>query len=428
MYLTHLSLTHFRNYTRLELDLSARVHVIRGDNAQGKTNLLEAIYYLATTRSPLTSTDRELIQWQAHDEVIPHARARAVYVRQGEEHTIDATLVLERENGAGRGAQRGVTGPPTRYRRQIEVDGVPRRAMDVVGRLNAVLFMPQDIALVTGSPGDRRRHLDITLCQIDPIYCQSLSRYNRVLGQRNALLREGRPSEDQLAYWDAQLTRLGGLILERRLWAIGQLDAQARTAQHNLTGGSERLEIAYRCNLEEPLNDTAEGGDHALGTTSAALGACLAGPADAEALTEWFARALRAARGEERRRGVTVVGPHRDDIRFYIDGHDAIVYGSRGQQRTVALALKLAEVELMRGETGETPVLLLDDILSELDERRGRHVLETVSAAQQVLMTTTDLRGFAPEFIQQAMLWTVVAGTVEASGEAEDDDVAASLA
>jgi DNA replication and repair protein RecF len=421
MYLTHLSLTHFRNYTRLELDLPARVHVIRGDNAQGKTNLLEAIYYLATTRSPLTATDRELIQWEAHDEVIPHARARAVYVRQGVEHTIDATLVLERENGAQRGAQRGVTGLPTRYRRQIEVDGVPRRAIDVVGRLNAVLFMPQDIALVTGSPGDRRRHLDITLCQIDPIYCQSLSRYNRVLAQRNALLREGRPSEDQLAYWDAQLTRLGGLILQRRLWAIGQLDAQARTAQYNLTGGGERLEIAYCCNLEEPLNDIADCGDQI-----AALGACLAGPADAEALTEWFARALRAARGEERRRGVTVVGPHRDDIRFYLDGHDAIIYGSRGQQRTVALALKLAEVELMRGETGETPVLLLDDILSELDERRGRHVLETVSAAQQVLMTTTDLRGFSGEFIQQAMLWTVVAGAVETSGEAEDDaDVAA---
>jgi DNA replication and repair protein RecF len=421
MYLTHLSLTHFRNYTRLELDLPARVHVIRGDNAQGKTNLLEAIYYLATTKSPLTSTDRELIQWQAHDEVIPHARARAVYVRQGEEHTIDATLVLERENGAERGAergaQRGVAGPPTRYRRQIEVDGVPRRAMDVVGRLNAVLFMPQDIALVTGSPGNRRRHLDITLCQIDPVYCQSLSRYNRVLGQRNALLREGRPSEDQLAYWDAQLTRLGGLILERRLWAIGELDERARIAQHNLTGGGERLEIAYRCNLEEPLSDTAEG---------EALAEILAGPADAEGLAAWFGRALRAARGEERRRGVTVVGPHRDDIRFYLDGHDAIVYGSRGQQRTVALALKLAEVELMRGETGETPVLLLDDILSELDEGRGRHVLETVAGAQQVLMTSTDLRGFSGEFIEQAMLWTVVAGAVEASGEADDaDDVAA---
>ncbi|MBC7237022.1 MAG: DNA replication/repair protein RecF [Chloroflexi bacterium] len=395
MYLTHISLTNFRNYTRLELDLPARIHVLLGDNAQGKTNLLEAICYLSTTKSPLASADRQLINWSAYEEVIPYARAKVAYIRRGEEHTIETILVLERENGT--------SGPPTRFRRQIQVDGLPHRAIDVVGRLHTVLFMPQDITLVAGSPGDRRRYLDITLCQVDPVYCRNLSRYNRVLAQRNALLREGRAAEDQLAYWDEQLTHLGGLILERRLWATAQLDIKARTAHERLTGAQERLDITYESNLVEAPIKEAE---------RRLLQEALAQP-QVEGLVEWFQRALKAARPEERRRGITLIGPHRDDIRFHIDGVDAIVYGSRGQQRTVALALKLGEMALMHQETGEMPVLLLDDVLSELDERRSRHVLEAALAAEQVLMTTTDLKDYRPEFIARAMTWRVVAGRIE---------------
>ena len=191
MYLRHLSLANYRNYARLEIDLQARIHVLQGENAQGKTNLLESIFYLATTKAPLASSDRQLISWAANDEVIPFARAQALFVRAGEEHTIETTLVKEqRANSDSEEAS---------FRRQTRLDGVPRRAMDVVGKLNVVLFLPQDIDLVSGSPTRRRRYLDITLCQIDPFYCRSLSRYNRIITQRNALLRHIREGQARVA-------------------------------------------------------------------------------------------------------------------------------------------------------------------------------------------------------------------------------------
>jgi len=392
MHLTHLSLSQYRNYARLELDLGARVHLFCGDNAQGKTNLLEAISYLSTTRSQLTSLDRELIRWEALEDVIPSARVAVTYRRGGEEHDIDVALVLDRENGPDT--------PPTRYRRSIQVDGMSRRSMDVVGNLNTVLFLPQDIGLVTGSPGNRRRYLDITLCQIDRSYCRALSRYNRIVSQRNALLRQGRPSDAQLAYWDEQLIAQGAAVLARRVEAVHQMDGLAANAHAALTGGTERLALRYMPSLDD------------LTTGETPLTSDIAGELGVAGLSAHFARALRAARADERRRGVTLLGPHRDDLRFFINGIDAIVYGSRGQQRTAALALKLGEVALMRAETGESPVLLLDDILSELDEVRGRHVLDTVAEAEQVLVTTTDLRGFTPAFLANTELWRVSQGTV----------------
>ncbi len=386
MYVERLSLTHLRNYTRLELLLPARIHVLRGDNAQGKTNLLEAVFYLATTRSPLASSERQLVQWSATDEVIPYARAEAAYVRGGQAHTLEITLVLEpQENGA-----QGLT-----LRRKIRLDGAPRRAMDVVGQLNVVLFLPQDVALVDGAPSARRRWLDITLCQIDPAYCRALSRYGRILTQRNALLRalqKRRASASELDYWDAQLCACGGAVLARRAWAVDQLNPLVDAVQRTLTGNAESLALTYQSGV--PLQ-----GDEAT-----IVGA--------------YAQALRAARREETARGVTVVGPHRDDLRYALNGVDATVYGSRGQQRTVALALKLAEMDLMAQQTGEMPVLLLDDVASELDTQRCAWLLERISSAQQVLLTTTDLHVLTPAFLERAQLWQVLAGTVTAMGGA----------
>lgn len=386
MYVKQLALTHLRNYTRLELSLPARIHVLRGDNAQGKTNLLEALFYLATTRSPLASSERQLIQWSAADEVIPYARAEATFVRGGQEHSLEITLVLEpQENGARELA----------LRRKIRLDRAPRRAMDVVGQLNVVLFLPQDVALVDGAPGERRRWLDITLCQIDPAYCRALSRYGRILTQRNALLhalQERRAAVGELDYWDAQLCECGGTVLARRAWAVEQLNPLADGVQRTLTGDAEHLSLTYQS------------------------GVALQG--DEAAIRAAFARALRAARREETARGVTVVGPHRDDLRFALNGVDATVYGSRGQQRTVALALKLAEVDLMAQQTGEMPVLLLDDVASELDAQRCAWLLERISSAQQVLLTTTDLHVLTPAFLERALLWQVAAGTVTPVGGA----------
>jgi len=402
MYLKRLSLTNFRNYARLEIDLPARISLLQGENAQGKTNFLEAIYYLATTRSPLAPADRQLISWAADDEVIPYAHLEGTYTRGGEDHTLEMTLVKERQPDGEPAAMI--------FRRQIRLDGVNRRALDVVGKLNVVLFLPEDVTLVAGSPEERRHFLDVALCQIDPVYCTSLSRYNRVVTQRNALLhqiREGQANPNQLEYWDEQLTRLGTYVLSRRLWATDELNTQVAEIHPALTGEQERLVLIYRASIaKRPGREMLPGSDDWPETPS---------PLDALAesrLAEAFRRALQDVRREELARGVTVIGPHRDDLALLANGIDMTTYGSRGQQRTVALALKLAEVGLMCHQTQEMPILLLDDVISELDRQRGEFLLKRISQAQQVLVTTTDLRYYAPDFLASVALWRVAGGTI----------------
>ncbi len=391
MYLTHLSLAYYRNYARLEVDLQARVHVLSGANAQGKTNLLESIYYLATTRSPLTSSDRELLSWAAAAEPIPYVRVEGTYQRGGQERTLAVTTVQDPPEGD---AELGA------LRRQVRVDGVPRRAIDALGMLNVVLFLPEDINMVTGPPGGRRRYLDVTLCQIDPAYCRALSRYNRVVTQRNALLRqvrEGRPNGTQRDYWDDELVRLGSQVLARRLQVVDQLGRLAAEIHPTVTGAAEDLALRYQSSCGEPPQGESTVDD---------------GAGSRQSLEESFRQGLAAARREENARGVSLVGPHRDDLRFLINGRDGTIYGSRGQQRSVALSLKLAEVSLMRDATGEAPVLLLDDVLSELDKQRAGHLLGIATQAEQVLLTTTDLHALSPGFLRDALLWEVIAGTL----------------
>ena len=412
MHICHLELVNYRNYARLELDLAARIHLFQGDNAQGKTNLLEAIYYLATTRSPLASQDRELIRWESlQDEVIPNAQLALQFVRGGEQNSIEASLVQEPgESNGGNG---------TVFRRQLRYNGVNRRAMDIVGKLNVVLFLPEDIILVSGSPGDRRRYLDVTLCQLDELYCRSLARYNRVVTQRNALLRQireraSRPKE--LSYWDGQVAHLGAYVMARRMWSIARLSRDTHELQHALTGGAERLTLRYEHTLAP--NSAIDAIEAALCdpelTWRAGIPECEA----LDRLEEQLMEALQRGQKEEIARGVTVSGPHRDDMRFCINGFDATIYGSRGQQRTAALSLKLAEVSLMEGLVGEMPVLLLDDVLSELDRRRGQYLLEAIDQAEQVLVTTTDREGFGPAFLERAQLWRVQAGVVQPLSDA----------
>lgn len=411
MYLQHLSLTHFRNYARLEVDLPARVNVFQGDNAQGKTNLLEAVYYLATTRSPLAASDQQLIHWDAEAEVIPYARAEATYVRGGRERTLAVTLAREPQS-----IDESDVVECTSFRamrRQIRVDGVPRRAIDAVGQLVVVLFLPDDISLVAGAPGARRRYLDITLCQMDPLYCRSLTRYNRVLAQRNALLkqiRERRASPHELEVWDEQLAALGAYVLARRLWVVRCLAEREVSIHPELTGAQETLTLDYQDSLSGRRNNQGRG------AVIPRAGCPLPETAEAEALEEDLRRGLDAARREDIGRAVTTVGPHRDDVRFFINGVDATIYGSRGQQRTVALGLKLAERQVMEAYTGEAPVLLLDDVVSELDRDRSRYLLRSIARAQQVLLTTTDLGFLDDTFLVDACLWRVERGTVMRAG------------
>jgi DNA replication and repair protein RecF len=379
MHLARLAVEEFRLYRRLELSLPPEGLRIYGANASGKTSLLEAAYLLSTTRSPRASVERELVRFGSGQEygLPPYARVLGTVRSARGERTVEIDLAAE---AAGEGGEATLT------RKRIKVDGNPSRAVDMVGLLRVVLFSPEDLDLVSGSPSGRRRYLDITLSQLDSVYLRSLSRYGRVLLQRNALLKRlheaggrvsPRQAAEELAYWNEELVRLGAAIVRRRhdaIVALGEL-AQARFAQ--LTSRGERLRLAYSASVDLSALDA-----HAARLE----------PAERETLVARdFAAQLERAYPEEMRRGVSALGPHRDDLTLTLDGAPAGAYGSRGQQRLIVLALKLAEVDLMQQTTGEPPVLLLDDIASELDPAHRQFVLDTVRAGgRQVLVTATD--------------------------------------
>lgn len=405
MVLTRLALINFRNYHRLNLELPPGPTLLRSDNAQGKTNLLESIYYLATTRSTFARAERQLVNWQAMErDPLPFARLEGHVRREQDSFQIDITLLP---------SQKGTV------RKEMRLNGVKKRALDVVGQLNAVIFLPEDIELVTGSPSARRRYLDATLCQIDPAYCRALTQYNKVLTQRNALLKqlaEGNgdalraPADEQLLFWDEQLAEGGAFLIVRRQQTIAQLDQLGRARYRLLGDQPEVFRLHYAPSFDpqhRPLLDYGRPLSLEELLPSAQV------PPSVSEVVEAFKTHLRQARREELARGVTVVGPHRDDLHFTVDGVDMTLYGSRGQQRTTALALKLAEVELMIEATGQSPVLLLDDVMSELDAKRRARVMGMVDGVKQAILTTTDWSDFSDQFRAQAHLLQVKAGQIE---------------
>jgi DNA replication and repair protein RecF len=394
MHCSHLSLVSFRNYRTLDVELPDGPILVLGPNASGKTTLLEALYLLATTKSHRTNTDRELVNWHARAEqgVPPFARVAAKVQRRGVQNI---EIVVTREGANGTEPQSGIA------RKLIRVNGQKRRAIDLIGQVNAVMFGPQDLDLIVGAPALRRRYLDITISQIDPHYVRTLQTYQKVVLQRNSLLKSmaerGRRggetgAVDQLTYWDGELVANGAYLLYRRLGVIGELNRIADGLHARLAGTGEALEVLYRSTVAEE--------------TLPAEGA----PSE-EAVRDRYAERLRASRAEELRRAVTLVGPHRDDVAFTVGGVDMGTYGSRGQQRSVILAVKLAEVELMREATGEMPLLLLDDVVSELDPERRRYLLEAVlERKQQVLVTATDLIPVGRSFLSRAALFETTGG------------------
>ena len=381
MHLARLLLEEFRLYHRLDLTLPPAGLRVYGANAAGKSSLLEAVYLLSTTRSPRAGVERELVRFGSGREYGLPAYARLVGMVQGERGGHEVELALASETPAsGESGEAGLT------RKRLRVDGNPRRAQEVIGLLKVVLFSPEDIDLVTGSPSGRRRHLDIMLSQLDPVYLRSLSRYHRLLQQRNALLKRiqeagsrlgPRQAAEELAYWNEELTRHGAVVVGRRHDMIAQLSAFAETRYAQLTAREERLATRYAASVD--LAALAAHGDRLS-------------PAEREAvIARDFAAQLERAYPDETRRGVSLLGPHRDDLILTLGGAPVGAYGSRGQQRLTVLALKLAEVDLMHATTGEWPVLLLDDIGSELDPTHRAYVLETVRAGdKQVLVTATD--------------------------------------
>jgi DNA replication and repair protein RecF len=400
MHVSRLHLHDFRNYQRLDLELTPGITLLYGPNAAGKTSLLEALFYLATTRSPRTSTDRELVRWDAAPEagVPPFARIAADVQQARGLLRLEVTVQVRRDAPTTDVTLR----PQGATHKRMRINRKPVRALDLVGNLRVVLFTPADLVLVHGSPGERRRYLDITLSQLDPRYVRTLAHYNKLVQQRNSLLRAWRERrrplravDDELAYWDQELTTSGGYILAERLRAVHDLNHLVGPLFGEITGGDQPLTLRYQASTN--LHEQAEQAAHP----------------DAAAIAQHMRAQLTQQRRDELHRGQTLTGPHRDDILFSVNDVNLGVYGSRGQQRSVALALKLGEARLMQQRSGETPVLLLDDLLSELDMQRRTHLLQTVvQPGQQTVLTATDTSQFDAHFLQQATRIRIEQGTL----------------
>ncbi len=398
MYISQLSLVNYRNYSRLALDLPPGPVLLQGDNAHGKTNLLESIYFLSTTRSIHARSDQQLINWLVlRQDPLPFARVEAMVKTEHETFQLAITVVREGDN----------------LRKDIRLNGAKKRALDIIGKLTTVMFLPEDIELVTAGPAVRRRYLDSTLCQISPAYCEALSRYNKVMAQRNALLkdlfkRNGNP--DQLLYWDEQLAHNGAILVTQRHNTVLELDVAARQRHREVSGGRESLRLYYAPSFDLYKRPRP---NYQLPLVMEDLAPYTITAPPVKEVYRTFLAYLQQAHQEEINRGVTLFGPHRDDLHFLVDGIDMTLYGSRGQQRTAALSTKLAEVSLMHKSTGETPVLLLDDVMSELDAERRGQVIKIVDQAGQALLTTTDWADYDPAFRQRARLFTVCLGQLQ---------------
>ncbi len=408
MRLTRLSLTNFRNYTRLELPLPEGVIVLHGDNAQGKTSLLEAVYYLATSSSPHSTSDRQLINWLAEEETIPFARLVAEIDTKEGTKRIEVTLMHERTGPDRAGAD-------LRLKKEIRVNGLPRRVMDLLGQVTVVLFLPHDLALVEGSPSLRRRYLNVTLCQTDPAYCQALSQYEKVLRQRNALLRQlqeqqfrkTRPDTSQLAFWDEKLSSSGAQIIAGRYRLVRELERKAQHIHRELSGKHEHLRLRY-----QPGFDPTPAPDGQMRFEAADLGPSALPQLPPEKIAAQFLRTLQSRWQGDIMRGMTTIGPQRDEMRFVVNSRDLGLYGSRGQNRTAVLALKLAELAWMRESTGEWPILLLDEVAAELDPHRRAYLVTHLNGAEQIMLTTTEPSLLPDPFFETAARWYVEGGHI----------------
>ena len=390
MQLAQLHLEEFRVYRELDVLLAPAGVRIVGPNGSGKSSVLEAITLLSTARSQRSGSDRELIRWGSGDRfgVPPYARCSGIVERADERVTV--AVELEAESPAATTDEHTLRLAEGAVRKRCLVDGRSVRAMDLVGRVRSVSFSPEDVAIVSGPPSGRRRLIDIAISQLDRHYLGALSRYGRVLGQRNGLLksfaRDGiSPSStqarSQLPFWDDELIESGAMVVSRRRELIARLSGLAADRYAELAGGAT-FTVGYQTNVgplsDVPIHPRISDPDH--GNVEA----------DPETVIEFRTR-LAERRADEFRRGVTLIGPHRDDLVLSLDGADLSTFGSRGQQRLGILALKLAEADLMVEVGGDVPVLLLDDVLSELDPERGRLLIDTIARyGAQAVITATD--------------------------------------
>jgi len=355
MHLRLLECLHFRCLSEIRFEPAAGLNVILGDNGQGKTSLLEALLYVATSKSHRTNVDGDLVQFSKEQ-----FRVSAVVRRLDREVSLEANWRL--------GAKR------------FRVNGVPQtRLSDVLGRVNVVLFSPEDVELVKGGASARRRFLDMEISQIYPSYLAALQQYRQALRQRNELLRSAAPDSDLLEVWDVQLGEHGAAVIRGREDFIRSLSEAAARAYTNIAG-EESLTLAYRPAVKQP---------------------------------EELPDVLAKARSSDIRQRQTQRGPHRDDLEILIDGRPARSHSSQGQQKTAALALKLAELDLITAGTREPPILMLDEVLAELDGRRADRFFRTIGSEVQCLMTTTETGGYFRPYIANATLFRITRGHLE---------------
>lgn len=352
-----LELSHFRNYHTLKLDFGKGANILYGDNAQGKTNILESICLCGTTKSHKGSKDRDMIQF-GYDE----AHLRIFVEKQKKQFQIDMHLKKNRTKG-------------------IAINRIPiKKASELFGILNIVFFSPEDLNIIKNGPSERRHFMDSELCQLDKCYLDDLAKYNRILNQRNKLLKDIylKPDlQDTLPVWDLQLIQYGNRIIKRRREFIHQLNNIIANIHHTISGGREEMLLTYEPNILE---------------------------------TD-FEQELTRIRKKDLKTGLTTIGPHRDDVSFFIHGIDIRKFGSQGQQRTAALSLKLSEIELVKKVMKDTPILLLDDVLSELDNNRQNYLLDNINNTQTII-TCTGLDEFVRNRFHINRVFQVIDGNV----------------
>ena len=357
MYIESIELKNYRNYDSLSLQFDKGTNIFYGDNAQGKTNILEAVYLCGTTKSHRGSKDREMIQFDADE-----AHIRMFVKKEGISRRIDMHLKKNKTKG-------------------IAVDGIPiRKAGELFGILNLVFFSPEDLNIIKNGPGERRRFMDLELCQLNKLYLSDLSSYNHVLNQRNKLLKDlsFQPSLlNTLDVWDEQLARYGASIIQGRKKFIEEMNGIITEIHRNITGGKEEIRLLYEPSVSE----------------------------------ENFLSVLLRNREKDCRFKLTSEGPHRDDLCVKINGMDIRKYGSQGQQRTAALSLKLSEIYMVKTRIKDMPVLLLDDVLSELDSSRQNYLLNSISQVQ-TMITCTGLDDFIDKRFHINKIFKVVDGRV----------------
>ena len=382
MFILNLQASNYRNYAQASLELGKGPNIFVGENAQGKSNLLEAIYLLSTLRSSRASSDSDLVRKDILDSDFPVARLTSEVQRAAGRLSLEIAIV-------GRSAEGRRAGKRTR------VNGIEKRASEAVGQFSAVLFTTNDLEVVAGPPMLRRRYLDMMISQVDRGYLRAMQRYARVLQQRNGLLkrtqqREADPAE--LGFWNQELTHAGGIIMRTRAEALGVLVPEAVDRMLRLSNQVEALRVTYKPALGASVENSF--------------------PIDEAEWSSRFLQALDLVRERELRQATTVVGPHRDDFTVEINEMDAGSFASRAQLRTAALALRLAEAAYLQRMLGDDPVVLLDDVLSEMDARRRHVVLDYVHKFEQTIVTTADPDQVRDIMTNAAGRFVVSAGTV----------------